>query len=282
LIGKNRQITQTLTTKDIPLLIGTLLSSNQHDFQQYVTLEGKTPEVVVLFLEPKLRTDEVVRHSSSLHFLQSVMENGVSSIYSPFVQMDSPLVTPLIEVASSAQKNGASILYLGKGSLLESLKSKIPSVVQTEISSLASSDIFSNGIVDLLFVELSSNLPTIQERLSETDSHIEEIHNILSAASSQYISVFTALKHHPVENDLEIVIPVHKKRDLFFIQQNNTPDGNITIPHWFNRWFPGWFWELFVVCSTVVAISLCGTLTLFSLQGLDKLAKPNKDPQRRY
>jgi len=282
LLGKNRQITQTLTTKEIPLLVGSMLSSTK-DFQQYVSPDGKLPELIVLFLEPKLRSDEVIRYSSALPFLRNMVEGSTSSIYSPFVQMDDNLLFPLVQVASAAQKNGASVFYHGKGALGDFLQEKIPSLINTDISSLAPT-VFSNGVVDLLFVELHSELPTLPQRLAETDSTIERINKMITSVSSQYISIYTGLRHHQVEDEIHPYVPEshHHKRNsyIFFDQNNSIPDDNVTLPHWFNRWFPGWFWELFIVCLIILIICFFGTMTLFSLQGLDKLAKP-KDLQRR-
>jgi len=271
--GKNLQISQTLFAKDIPVLVASMLSQN-HKFDQYVTLHGE-PEIVVLFLEPKLRTDEVVRFSSSLPTLSTMLKTSVSSLFSPFINMDEQFVPSLVDVASLTQKNGGSILYHGEGSLLPLLQGQVPVSVVNSILEINSDALLKNGVMDLLLIELHSELPTIQERLKETDQTIALVNEVIFSRTHKYISVYTALQYHTLEESLKS-LPSTQKRVYSSIDQ--VPDDR--PHHWFNRWFPNWFWEQAIIWIIMIVISFVGIMALFGLQTPNKLPRGRDAPRK--
>lgn len=223
------------------------------------------PEVVVIFLESKLRTDEVIRFLNKGVFggLKSLIDNAVSSTFSPFVTLHTSLEHSLVNAISG---HTGSVVVLGEGSVYHHLHKKLPSTrLVKSAKDLKGDSIFSNGQTDVLIVQLHSSEPTTQSRLAASDSFISKVQKIVSEQTSKYISFYTALKHHKVEDDIsmEFRMPDPKKRANFEFQaSNDTPAANITSIHWFNRWFPGWWWELASVITITIVITLFGTCIL--------------------
>jgi len=265
LIEKNQQIRQTLTSNDVSQLIASMLSQTT-DFRGYV--KG-VPEVVVLYLEPQLRSDEVARYSSVLSGLKATIKNSAASLSSPFVTMDQQL--SLSDLVSSTKKSGGAVLYFGKGSLDQNL-GEVRLV--NSVSELKSDPIFSNGIPDLLVVQLSSEKSSTQEKLADTDAVITQVESVISEETKKSISVYTALEYHALSSEIEL--PAEKR----FVVEYEAPSNNGTIPHVFNRWFPNWFWELLVVWVVFLVIAFVGLVALFGLQTPNKLPKA-PEPVRR-
>lgn len=279
--GKNLQITEPLSSSDVTAFVASLLSTQKNSvIASYVDLKGKAPEVVVLYLQPKLRTDEIVRFSQkgSLVALQESLKQSASSIFSPAVDLDTPLTSGLVELARSIE----SVAYCGQGPLAAILSRQVPSLRVIDYTVLEGDSIFTNGVTDLIIVELHSDHPTVQSRLKATDATVALIQSIVSKSTSKYISVYTGLQHHSVEEDVPETLAMpqsHKKRSDFvfaFNDDNNQTLQNITGLHWFNRWFPGWFWELFTIMIIIVTISVYGLFTLAALQVPNKLPTPPK------
>jgi len=231
----------------------------------------KTPEVIVLYLVSKLRTDEVARHK----FFSSLKQELSLASYSvivPYIDMDYDMSVSVVNTAHTVHQNGGSVIYLGKdATLLRGITRRVPSTEVSDITRIREDPIFSNGVTDLLIVHIERGDLESSELLDTIQSLVVE------GSAGKYIALCTALRHQSVEDiSSNFGIPVSKKRDASMLQasfydNNNTNLVNISTINWFNRFFPGWFWEIFAIFAVFLSIVIFGTCQLNQIQVPDRL-----------
>jgi len=280
--GQNLMIQKPLATHDIATLVSSLLSGEQKPGST-VNFQSK-PEVVVLFLEHHLRTDEVIRFSKKGHFsaLQDLLQNSPASTYSPYVAMSTPLAGPLVKAVT--ENIVGSVVLIGRKSEKNYNEGPLNHLLNNQISirtverpeDLVADSIFSNGVTDLLIVQLDASNTNMEARLIQSDKVIKIVQKMVTEETKgNFVSIYTALEHHQLNEEIPNFRTEEKKRAHFEILQADTP-ANITRLHWFNEWFPGWFWEIATVMFIFLSITMFGTCTLNQLQVPDHLPKnPN-------
>jgi len=267
--ANNLGLSSALTTADIEALFDSVTSGNAVTTPFSKVLNKPQPEVFVIFVEPHLSLSQLVSTSAQLPVLQNVMQASAGSFYAPYVDLSDSLVSTVIHSASKIPTS-ASVIYAGKGAtLLPELRARVPNVRAVSLNNLekvlSTSKIFNNGVTDLVIVHLDAQESSV-EQFSRANAVIQAVHSIISQKTSNYIDVYTALEADSVE-DKNFQKRVYMDYSDFFIDDaaNDTNGTNGTIS-WFQTFFPGWFWEVFLIFLFIVPIIITGYCQLMSIQ----------------
>jgi len=269
--GKNIGLSTGLTTSDVEYLLESLVYGSAVPTPFSSILRNPTPEVVVIFLEPKLSSPLLPSYLARLPSLNTLMTQTSGSLYAPYVDLSEPLDSVIIQSASSVHTN-ANVIYAGQGAtLLPELKARVPKVKATSIANLqktlSSSKIFHNGVTDLVIVHFE--LPS---ESSDTDgfSHSNEIINavstLISDKTSNYIAMYTSLSsdaHVVDDSKFQKRFYFDYEELLFEEQANNNTNGT---GNWFQNFFPGWFWEAALVLIFIIPIAITAFFQIMSIQ----------------
>jgi len=251
------------------------------------------PEVLVLFAEAQLRSEQLSTYASSLTKFREILRSAESSLQAPFVDMPTAFDSHLVNVVNSVHQKEGSIFYVGKGSPL--LKDILNSDRNTFVTTLRDFEriikkddkIFSNGKTDLVIVYLSS-MTESSGKFKDTDMAISDIHRVISSKTDDYVCVYTGLAYDNPEYNVEFGVRQSFKRHISSMQQfgNDTvpspvpspmpngtvpspspmPPGNNTEIPIFRQFFGGWFWELFVCMIVMLPFLIIGTYAIDSIQ----------------
>jgi len=243
------------------------------------------PELVLLFLEPHLRVDQVASYSSFLPTLKSVMQNSASSLHAPHLDLSQSLVSAIANAVSRVHES-AKIVYAGRGgdllSVLKRLDESVKAVSLANLKDTLSSlpTIFSNGVTDFVIINLEQGSSDVSERFQKTDAIIQTVQAFVSKNTPAYVSLYTGLAYDDLEWTVYGFPSV--KRDIqtiedfeFVYNANNMTNG--TQPTWFQEFFPGWFWEATLFLIFLIPIILTGYCCLMSIQAPDYFIPPSKD-----
>jgi len=134
--GKNIGLSTGLTTSDVEYLLESLVYGSAVPTPFSSILRNPTPEVVVIFLEPKLSSPLLPSYLARLPSLNTLMTQTSGSLYAPYVDLSEPLDSVIIQSASSVHTH-ANVIYAGQGAtLLPELKARVPKVKATSIANL--------------------------------------------------------------------------------------------------------------------------------------------------
>jgi len=271
--GQNVGVSQLVVPDEVESLLLSFFHLKPSGLlSQYVT-NDQYPELVVLFTEAQLRSEQLATYASSLLQFKSIMKDAPSSLYAPFVDLQNSFDSSVDNIAYSAKRASGKVFYFGKGSpLLQDILSRVPTTIvagSREVKSTLNknSDIFSNGVVDLIIIYL----PTLSASLfkfSDTDETISDVNSLISAKTSNYVCAYTALAYDNPEYNLEFGGGISTKRYLSFHLQSTADANNYTnetVPI-FRQFFGGWFWELFVVMLILIPLLIIGTYAIDSIQ----------------
>jgi len=274
--GPNVGVSTSITSIDAENMIRSFIlkRNTESALSQYLHLDQKRPEVIVLFTDAQLRSEQLTTYAADLLKFRNILSTAASSLQAPFVDMRTAFDSNIVNVVYSIQEVSGMVFYFGKGTpLLSDILSRDEKTVSASRNNLEETlkkhtQIFSNGKTDLIIVYLST---TGSKKFTETDTTISEVHKFISSRTNDYVSVYTALAYDNPEFNVEFgstdeIQPVISKRYVFETSQDNNTNGtNTTVPV-FRQYFAGWFWELFVTLLILVPLLIIGTYAIDSIQ----------------
>jgi hypothetical protein len=271
--GQNVGVSDYVTASEVEDMIRTFFNRESHSFlTQYVDTSVGSPEVVILFAEAQLRSEQLSIYSSSLGQLKELIRNSESSLSAPFVDMPTAFDVNVANIAYHA-KSG-KVIYMGKGTaLLHDIKRRVPELIIATLEDLEhtlkrNSPIFSDSVTDLIIIYLPKTTAST-EKFEETDKVIHRVHSVVSAYTPNYVCAYTALAYDNPEFNMEFgeKTIITKRYVSYTLQDNNngTNCTNCTAPI-FRQYFGGWFWELFVTMLVMIPLLVAGTYAIDSIQ----------------
>jgi hypothetical protein len=273
--GEHVGVSNYVNSMDSEILLRSFIHTDDRIgvLSQYVDSKVH-PEVLVIFMEAQLRSEQLSTYASSLVKFRNIFKNAQSSLQVPFVDMPHAFDIHMLNVVTKVKINDGKVFYLGKGSPL------LKDILNREQKTISSSDfanvgslfvrhdkIFSNGRTDLILVYLSST--DTAKKFEETDNVIADIHHLITSHTENYVCVYTGLAYDNPEFNVDFgtqQTPLLKRSLAYVLQHDNdTNSTNGSIPV-FRQYFGGWFWELFVVMIFLVPLLIIGTYSIDSIQ----------------
>jgi len=286
----NAQVYDTITTGDVEFALASLLhkdTSKTSKLSSSINQNVAAPEVVILFVEPELRTDQVPYLSSafasspaggSFSHIKKALENAGSSLVMPYAAVDDVSLLDEVLLDTFESINNANIFMANvAGSTLFSRLRRLNGVKLVNLDSLMtemkSAHAFDNGVTDLVVVSFGDN------DFSEHDEIVGSVlANIRAASKGNYAAIYTA--NVPVASKLTWSFERHARSEFQDTIQyimaddiNGSNSSNITTHHLVN-YFPGPFIEVLLVCSILITMLFTGGCAIFSLQTPDKWEAP--------
>jgi len=235
----------------------------------------ESPEIIVLFLEPELTTEQFSDknyHPESLIHIKEVIEKK-NSLFIPYViQTDDGSINRAITNVVDQQK-GVNVIYSGQGgSLLQTLKNKKTDIKIVKIKEIQDyvnkkNSIFSNGITDLIIIQLNDNKQESHNNL------IESLMDDIRSITTNYVGILTA-EHSVTIDDIQLEWEDEGSAKRFIFQSSNITDNSTTTNSTttgFLDFFPGYMIEAILIVFLLIAIAGLGISSLNSIQTPDKL-----------
>jgi hypothetical protein len=274
--GQNKGVPDSFESEELYNVLSSFINNEKPSvLKDYILTTESKPEIIVLFLEEKLRRDQIAL--MNLSTLSRLMETEKSSLYAPFVDFQTDFNTYIVNLAYDFSKKGSNVIYVGRGSnLLQNVKTRIPEVFVVKNDEFEENvgNYFTNGLTDLLIIDIHSFKDPLKHLNS--DSIISDVHSFISKKTSKYIAFYTGLSYDDPQFTLTFG-KIQSKRGLFAPAPNGTngttPNGsNGTIPNVTNgtdnfyTYFPGWFWEVFVFVLVVLPTAIGGIYAIDGIQ----------------
>jgi len=294
LSGQNIGISVPLVLNDVESTFQSLFSSGSGILKNYFS-PPLDPEVVVLFLEPELRSEQLSVYASSLTKLKNLLKSEKSSVFAPFVDLELSLESAVMGMVDTIVSTSGNVFYVGE-SLPPFAQNDPPSTVIAiddfkEVIT-KNSKIFTNSKTDLIIVYLNSGAS--QDKFKETDKVINLVHTIISSSTSKYVALYTALTYADPHLKMDFSSS-NQKRSLSQSSSNVSAPGpvpgsvptsfptpqpatnsspapspfnnqtNQTVIPIFRQYFGGWFWELVIVSSILIPLLL---IAVFAIDGI--------------
>lgn len=287
-IFSKTHVLDTITTGDVEYALSSLFHKNTNKESKLATSFNEdvaATELVILFVEPELRTDQVPYIASayastpggSLSHLKKAMETATSSLSIPYAAVDVSLFDSVIEDIVD-QVDGQVFISAFDGSNLFSRLRYLDSVTSVTIASLTdtlnAASVFDNHKTDLVVVCFEpSNLLA---------SHDRSIGQLMASFGNKgnYVAMYAA--NMPVKNELSWTFETHSRAEfqrnveLYMFDVDNSSNGthqtnstSTTI-----NYFPGPFLEALLVCAILIAMLFTGACAIFGLQTPDKWEAP--------
>jgi len=122
IIRPNVGVSTYLTSNDAEIMIRSFIQNEKEDSEysplsQYLHT-GKQPEIMVLFTEVQLRSDQLTTYSDSLSKFRNILSSAPSSLQAPFMDMPSAFDGNILNIVNSVQEAQGRVFYFGKGSPL--------------------------------------------------------------------------------------------------------------------------------------------------------------------
>jgi len=276
IIRPNVGVSTYVSSNDAEIMIRSFINGDSEisALSQYIQPGNKKhPEVVVLFTEAQLRSDQLSTYSGYLSKFRTILSSAPSSLTAPFMDMSTAFDGNIINIVDSIQEVQGRVFYFGKGSpLLNDILSREQNTIVASRSDfegkLKNSNIFSNGKSDLIIIYLST-MNANPAKFTETDTIISEINNFISSHTDDYLCVYTGLAYDNPDFNMEFgqKRTIMSKRYLSGTLNvtNSTNGTNSTVPI-FRQYFGGWFWELFLTMLVMVPLLIIGTYAINAIQ----------------
>jgi len=287
------QFVDTISTKDIDFALASLLKTRTNENSKLSTSFNENmgaPEVVVLFIEPELATDQVPQIASafastlggSFSHLKDTLEAASSSLVMPYVNVDE--VTLFDETLSNAfdtLKEGSIFVTRTTGSDLFVRLGRQAGVKSVEIDSLMtelkSANAFTNGVTDLVIVCFDK---PVNGKVATFASHDEIIgsvsQNIRTATKGNYVAMYSANRPSASRLTWSFNQPTEADDFIRFVMMdddnitNKTNSTNSTTVNY----FPGALIEVYLIAAILIAMLFTGGCAIFSLQTPDRWEAP--------
>jgi len=287
-IFSTAQIADTITTGDVEFALASLLRQNTHKSSKLSSSfnqNAAAPEVVILFVEPELRTDQVPYIASafastpggSFSHIKKAIETSASSLVMPYtVVSEVTLLDEALLDSLEALNNNANLFLSASGNLFARLRQQngVKAVaVNSLISEMKSSNAFTNGVTDLVVVSFDNS------DYADHDTVIGDLlESIQTSTKGNYVAIYTA--NMPTNSQFTWSFEEHATREFhqniaFAVFDNNNGtknDSNVT--HHKINYFPGPFIEVLLICAVLVTMLFTGACAIFSLQTPDKWEAP--------
>jgi len=251
--GKHVQIKNTVPSRQLEAILGRIASKEASNLSPNVaSVFGNTeskPEVIVLYLEPMVRTDQMAQYRESLTRLRKEVTSSKSSVVVPFMAYEAgeDAVLPAIVSLASTLPAGAKVVYQGsqRTAFYTQLKKSVSSLEVLGKDALKSENaIFSNGHLDVLIVELTATESSLAAKLAKDDETIAKVQEIVEdATDGNYVALFAsetivlpAIQTEFASDHAHLFIQNAMARDQAAEDDEKNP------PEW-SAYFPAWFWE---------------------------------------
>lgn len=259
------QNVQVLDTTDIKPFLERIVTGNVHPVtRNYFTTET-SPEVAILFLHDKLRTDQVTRLSfayekktpvNAFAHLQERAENSPSSLVIPYsyrtVSLGDDVTTLALRLLEQSQKSQVVLVY-GNDPIQQAyaplaLNSRFKTVEHSKLQNYleTNSELFNNGAVDFFIVCLDAssverdhtNTPdnTLSAKLATDDLFLgtidQTLRRLAEPSHGNYVALLTGAVPMPsTAMDLFEVSPDARSRTLYtaeatVVQASSLASGN--------------------------------------------------------
>jgi hypothetical protein len=251
--GNNVHLQGSVSVNDVEFFLNALTSGNakQAESSLNAQLVKSNPDLVVLFLESELSTDQVSFYSgahgeSSSHALSTVrrmMESQTSFVSTNFA-VDGSLD------AAIARVNGKVV--------------KAASVADVKKALSASPK--------LLVVQLTAAASDVEATFAAHDGLISEVIALLNEKNQGYVAVYTGKKDVTAHADVEFKAVF---ANYVMAEAPVTNDTNTTSTG-FLHYFPGGQLQNIVIIMLFIAIALLGVCLIDNTQTHDKFAEPGQ------
>ncbi|KYQ99916.1 hypothetical protein DLAC_11566 [Tieghemostelium lacteum] len=241
---------------------------------QNILIEKDT-EIVTIFVEPRLRSDEISKifdsystnsNGGSFKDLKKFFEDAKSTTFIPLAESYGHFVSSVLSKLSIEKSN----IYIAKD---ESSLFKVAYANIVSLDSLPKS-ILSNKIVDILVVVLPDN-----QDYSQHNSIIKKVQSFIG--DNDYVSFFTSESGSAV--DMALSFPVENNIESLQAGSGSAPTPTPTTTPtptpsnsgYFN-YFTGPIIETYFVVSILLAILFSGICCLADLQVPDRYESPKQ------
>eukprot|EP01123_Difflugia_compressa_P006046 TRINITY_DN18189_c0_g1_i1.p1 TRINITY_DN18189_c0_g1~~TRINITY_DN18189_c0_g1_i1.p1 ORF type:complete len:338 (+),score=51.60 TRINITY_DN18189_c0_g1_i1:97-1110(+) len=289
--GQMFGIGYTISNKDVEHFLSTLIKSTPSEEDKYITeittaTTGR-PEVLVVFLEDKLRSSYLSTYKKSFSNLRNLLQSSSRSLYAPFVNLEQDtMLNSINNLVKSTNHNEGKCYYVESKNTESNLfapptESVITVDLQDLSSTLVSSSAFTNGHTDLIIISLNHKTNDLETRFKDSDSIISTVNNMISEHTTKYVCAYCANTYDTPRWYSKLT---EKKRSLLQAPEpspssdvpsdvphpfgpepapsNYTPPAT---PNTFKLYFGGWFWELFLVVIVLIPLLIMG---IFSINGI--------------
>jgi hypothetical protein len=268
-------------------------NSQESSFSRYFKKDVRTtPEVVILFLEQKMSTEQFAELSSVYHRkpstnsaflnLASRIEKAKSNLLVPLVRVEGTeklsdsLSQMTLSLAKLYPSSSSLLVKSSSSSFLSNLVSKITTKTPEQFLEFLQKEttIFSNGVPDLIIIPFDS--PTFYEH----DAYMEKVQKVVDEKTSgNFISIYTAdspkashaLRSFTVEqiNTISAVSEVAQAA----LYSSNADPYNVGV---YTSYFPIQIFEIILVAFFSIGTILVGGLCLFGTQTPQRYETPKK------
>jgi len=283
------QIVDTWTTKDVELTLSTLLytppfNKQPSPFDDMHSFKTSQSELVVLFMEPELSTDQITRAGYGGYFsnLKAAVEQAGSSLSVPYTTVaqvslfDEALVYTVDSLTAASvilarMPNARDFSRLARNSNVKTVS------VDDLVGTLQSSGVYSNRVTDLVIVCFDKD-PTFASH----DEIVKTVNDAVRAATKgNYVAVFSG--NLPAASRVSWTFDQHAAEDLHYQQfvedfgllanGSGNGTGNTTNSTSIN-FFPGPLIEVYLITAVLLAMVFTGACAIFSLQTPDRWDAP--------
>jgi len=251
------------------------------------------PEVVILYLEQKLSTEQFAELSSVYHRKPS-SNSAFLNLANRLSKAKSSLMVPFVTASKSNEKISDSLQKLSEdlskiypssncflaksssSSFLSNLASKIKTKTPEQLLELLDKEnnMFSNGVPDLIIVPFDS--PTFYEH----DAYIEKVQKVVDEKTNgNFVSIYTSDAPKTTHALRSFTVEQMSTVSGYTEVTQVTPDTSDLDPYnvgVYNSYFPIQMFEILMVAIFTIGTILVGGLCLFGTQTPQKYETPKK------
>jgi len=294
-IFSKAQVYDTITPGDVEYTLASLLGKDSNKGSKLASVINKNSatEVVILFVEPELRTDQVPFISSafastpsggSFSHIKNAIDSAKSSLVMPYTAVDE--VTLLDEILlDTFETINTGNIFMSGSSLFARLRqyNGVKSVeLDSLIAEMKAADAFDNGKTDLVIVSFDKATGAKNQAYSEHDEMIANIlEGIRSSSKGDYVAIYTA--NTPTTSQLTWNFNEHAHAEfrqniqMIMLDAPTVDANNSTVTNSTGgkvNYFPGPFIEVLLISSILITMLFTGACAIFSLQTPDKWEAP--------
>jgi len=262
----------------------TLSSITPFNFQStlahYVDGSASVPEIVVLFIEPELRTDQIFQLSSAysnapdggeMKNIRNFLQNSAQSNTAPYGMLANDRPFTYSAIYNLVEKMGDKLILVKQGA------AEVPSVQSStnldledlESYLIAHPSLFTNGQTELVVVYFQK-----EAYMTVHDTLVGSIFTLVSTHTTSSVAIYTADRPTPLGTHLSFSLPVEDRVETLYLDSYFVvPCNNTTIEYTAN-FFGGPMLEVYLMVFTLLGILLIGLCGLFELQTPERFDIP--------
>jgi len=283
--GKNVQIKDSVTPYDLQKFILHAISQEMDQGNPLLAsvISNDKPEVVVLYLEPKISTSQLSQYSSafstgqggSFKNLKNNIEQSTTSVVAPYFTLtgytqDDIHITIANIIRLHLEQNPTAYTVFSAINLYQDFDKQIP-IGELMDTLKSKEDMLHDGVTDLVIVEFTKLEVDIATKYYEDDELLGEITSyIKDVTAGKYIGLFTSSQPSTLSRYSSDEAHFFNYARFDYRLENNATNG--TIPNGSNSdtYFPPNVWEGLIVASLLFIITWIGVQCTFSLQSPEK------------